>query len=51
MKDLTRSLRRLIEKEIDGERKRIHAVNMKPGVRRVQREHPRDRRRGPVDEK
>jgi hypothetical protein len=37
--------------EIDGERKRIHAVNMKPGVRRVQREHQRDRRRGPVDEK
>jgi hypothetical protein len=36
--------------EIDGERKRIHAVNMKPGVRRAQREHKRDRRRGPVDE-
>jgi hypothetical protein len=25
--------------EIDGERTRIHAVNMKPGVRRVQSEH------------
>jgi hypothetical protein len=36
--------------EIDGERKRIHAVNMKPGVRIAQREHKKANRRGPVDE-
>jgi hypothetical protein len=36
--------------KIDGQRQRIHAVNMKTGVRRVQREHQRDRRKGPVDE-
>jgi hypothetical protein len=36
--------------EIYGERKRIHAVNMKPGVRIAQREHKKANRRGPVDE-
>jgi hypothetical protein len=36
--------------EIDGERKRIHAVNMKPGVRIAQREHKKTSRRGPVED-
>jgi hypothetical protein len=36
--------------EIDGERKRMHAVKMKPGVRLAQRERRKASRRGPDEE-